>query len=147
MKQILRLIDVITQTGLSKATLYRLMATGNFPRPLGLTRSAVGWQESDIDEWISKRIARKASHGLTEHQAKTTQGREKEYTLSDAYGLCLVVRPNGRKYWRWEYRFDGKKKKLSLGVYPKVSLEMARITCAQWRERLKAGIDPSIGRI
>ncbi|HWT80280.1 MAG TPA: Arm DNA-binding domain-containing protein, partial [Candidatus Methylomirabilis sp.] len=42
--------------------------------------------------------------------------------LSDGEGLTLVIYPNGSKYWRYRYRFLGKEKTLSLGIYPEVSL-------------------------
>jgi hypothetical protein len=36
--------------------------------------------------------------------------------------MHLLINPNGSKYWRLQYRFDGKQKVLALGVYPMVSL-------------------------
>jgi hypothetical protein len=41
-------------------------------------------------------------------------------------GLLLVVRPNGSKWWRLRYTFQGREKMISLGIYPDVSLSMAR---------------------
>lgn len=66
---------------------------------------------------------------LTDIKCKSAQPKEKIYKLSDEKGLYLQVNPNGSKYWRLKYRFDGKEKKLSFGVYPELSL--------------KDGIDPS----
>jgi hypothetical protein len=40
--------------------------------------------------------------------------------------MHLLINPNGSKYWRLQYRFDGKQKVLALGVYPMVSLGEAR---------------------
>jgi len=40
--------------------------------------------------------------------------------FADANGLYLEVAPNGSKRWFWKYRFAGKEKRLSLGVYPTV---------------------------
>ncbi len=51
--------------------------------------------------------------------AKTTR-------LYDEKRLYLEVSPKGGKWWRFEYRFDGEEKRLSLGVYPDVSLKEAR---------------------
>ena len=42
--------------------------------------------------------------------------------LFDSGGLYLEVRPSGARYWRHKYRFSGKEKLLSLGVYPETSL-------------------------
>ena len=39
----------------------------------------------------------------------------------------LLVYPNGSKYWAYRYRFLGKEKTLSLGVYPEVTLAEARL--------------------
>jgi hypothetical protein len=43
-----------------------------------------------------------------------------------AKGMCLEVHPNGRKYWRYRYRYVGKKTRIVLGMYPAVSLKEAR---------------------
>jgi integrase len=61
---------------------------------------------------------------------------------SDGGGLYLLVNAAG-KYWRMNYRFLGKQKTLSLGVYPAVSLANARKGREQARELLAAGKDPS----
>ena len=49
---ILRLPEVIKFTGLSRTTLYRRIAGGDFPRPVALGPRAVGFRESDIIEWL-----------------------------------------------------------------------------------------------
>jgi hypothetical protein len=51
--------------------------------------------------------------------------------------------PNGGRYWRWNYRFDGKLKTLALGVHPDVSLDKARARHQFARALLADGIDPS----
>jgi len=42
---------------------------------------------------------------------------DKPYRLTDGKGLYLEVAKSGGKWWRFKYRFDGKEKRLSLGVY------------------------------
>jgi prophage regulatory protein len=42
-------------TGLSRTTIYSLMARGEFPRPIKLTRKVVGWPETAIAEWLVER--------------------------------------------------------------------------------------------
>jgi len=54
-RTILRLPAVKATSGLSRSAIYALMAQGRFPRPLSLSIRAVGWLESDIDEWLSSR--------------------------------------------------------------------------------------------
>lgn len=51
-KQILRLPAVKKRTGLSKSALYKRIAEGTFPKPVGLGSRAVGWPESQVDAWI-----------------------------------------------------------------------------------------------
>jgi prophage regulatory protein len=42
-------------TGLSRSTIYDLMAKGAFPRPVRLTAKAVAWPESAIADWLAHR--------------------------------------------------------------------------------------------
>jgi len=67
----------------------------------------------------------------------------KPYRLSDEKGLYLEVAPNGGKWWRLKYRIGGKEKRLSLGVYPDVSLKDARAHRDEFRKQIANGIDPS----
>jgi integrase len=52
--------------------------------------------------------------------------KDKPWRVSDAGGLYLQIEPKGSMYWHYAYRFEGKQKTLSLGVYPEVSLAEAR---------------------
>ena len=61
---------------------------------------------------------------------------------ADGHGLYLHVTAKGR-YWRAAYRFDGKQKTASFGVYPAVTLKDARLAHAAFKAQLKAGIDPN----
>ena len=53
----LRRPAVESLTGLSRSTIYDLMAKGAFPRPVRLTAKAVAWPESVIAEWLASRAA------------------------------------------------------------------------------------------
>lgn len=53
----LRRRDVEARTGLSRSTLYAMMAQGTFPRPVRLGERAVGWPESEIAAWLEARKA------------------------------------------------------------------------------------------
>lgn len=55
-KKILRLKEVKTRTGLGRSTIYLRIAQGSFPKSIALGERAVGWLESDLDEWINERI-------------------------------------------------------------------------------------------
>lgn len=80
---------------------------------------------------------------LTDVAVKQILARERPFTLSDGAGLSLLIKPNGTKAWRYNYRFGGKQKTLALGVYPDVSLKVARDGLAKARAELKQGVDPS----
>jgi prophage regulatory protein len=52
----LRLSEVRNRVGYGRATIYRLMAAGEFPRSYSLGARAVAWLESEIDAWIEGRV-------------------------------------------------------------------------------------------
>ncbi len=66
--------------------------------------------------------------------------------FADSLGLYLEVLPAGGKYWRLKYRFNGKEKRLGLGVYPAVTLAQARKDRDAARALLDQGQDPSAAR-
>lgn len=68
--------------------------------------------------------------------------KDKPYKVADEKGLFLLVTPSGGKWWRLKYRFAGKEKLLSLGVYGDVSLKEAREKRDEARKQLASGIDP-----
>lgn len=80
---------------------------------------------------------------LTARQISTAKPTEKPYKLSDGGGLYLLVNPNGSRYWRMKYRYAGKEKLLSIGVYPDVTLAEARDKRTEAKRMLAAGDDPS----
>lgn len=47
-----RIADVIRITALSRATIYRRIAEGRFPRPVNLGGRARGWTPTALQEWI-----------------------------------------------------------------------------------------------
>lgn len=80
---------------------------------------------------------------LTEKAIKAAKPRLKPYKLSDGLGLYVEVTPIGTKLWRQKYRFHGKEKRLSFGVYPEVSITTARARRDEARVQLSNGIDPA----
>lgn len=83
---------------------------------------------------------------LTDTRIRNTKPAEKALRLFDSGGLYLEVAPAGGKWWRLKYRFGGKEKRLSLGVYPTVSLKDARERRDEAKKLLSQGIDPSAAR-
>lgn len=80
---------------------------------------------------------------LSDITVRKSKPESKAYKLSDGGGMYLEIMPNGSKYWRLKYRFNGKEKKLALGVYPDVSLALARERMHDARKLLAKDTDPS----
>ena len=83
---------------------------------------------------------------LADAKVRNAKPGEKPIKLYDGRGLYLEVSPAGGKWWRFKYRFGGKEKRLSLGVYPDVKLGEARNRRDEARRLLASGIDPSVHR-
>lgn len=80
---------------------------------------------------------------LTNLKCQSAKPKSKLHRLYDSGGLYLEVTVRGGKYWRLKYRFLGKEKRLSFGVYPTVSLKHARLKREEAKQTLVQGIDPS----
>ncbi len=83
---------------------------------------------------------------LSDTAIRNAKPGDKAKKMFDGGGLYLEVAPSGGKWWRLKYRFDGKEKRLSLGVYPDVSLKDARDRRDEARKLLANEIDPSENR-
>ena len=79
---------------------------------------------------------------LTATAVTQAKPRPKPYSLSDGGGMYLLINATA-KYWRYDYRFAGKRKTLALGVHPATSLKQAREKHQRAKENLANGIDPS----
>ena len=80
---------------------------------------------------------------ITDTKIKSLKAQEKTYRVADHNGLCVEIRPNGSKLWRYRYRFNGKASMLSLGEYPIVGLADARKARDEAKQLLINGINPS----
>lgn len=80
---------------------------------------------------------------LTDLQIKRITPTNKDQWFSDEKGLRLLVKRNGSRYWRLNYRFGGKQKTLALGVYPEVTLKEARNKRDEARKQVSNSVDPS----
>jgi len=83
---------------------------------------------------------------LTDTAIRNANAETKAHKLFDERGLYLLVTPDGGKWWRFKYRFGGKEKLLSLGVYPDVGLKQAREKRDEARKLVAANINPSAER-
>ena len=83
---------------------------------------------------------------LTNKTIQNAKPGDKPNRLFDGGGLYLEVSPKGGKWWRLKYRFRGKEKRISLGVYPDVRLKEARDRRDDARQQLRLDIDPSAVR-
>ena len=82
---------------------------------------------------------------LSDTAARGAKPKDRPFKLADEKGLYLLIKTAG-KYWRFDYRYEGKRRTLALGVYPEVSLKAARETRDVARKQLAAGIDPGGSR-
>jgi hypothetical protein len=83
---------------------------------------------------------------LTNTEIRNAKPAKKPFRVFDERALYLEVSVAGSKWWRLKYRFAGKEKRLSLGVYPEVSLKDARERRDEARKLLAAVVDPSENR-
>ena len=81
---------------------------------------------------------------LTALKVQKAKPQNKSFTLFDGGGLFLLVTRAGGKLWRFKYRFKGKAKILSFGVYPEISLLDARQRKDEARKQVAHGIDPAV---
>ena len=80
---------------------------------------------------------------LSATAVKNAASSDKNNKMSDGSGLYLLVTTKGGRYWRYNFRFVGKRKTLALGTYPSLSLKAARELHFKAGQALADGIDPS----
>ncbi|RKV69012.1 MAG: DUF4102 domain-containing protein [Neisseria sp.] len=80
---------------------------------------------------------------LNDRQIKNAKPAEKPFKLNDGKGLYLYINTGGGKLWRFDFSYNGKRKTLSIGKYPTVSLVEARQAAENARRLLVSGQDPS----
>lgn len=81
---------------------------------------------------------------LSDTKCSSAKPKNKEYSLHDGDGLYLLVRPSGTKTWQFKYKNKSTNKvtKLTIGIYPDLSLSKAREQRAKNRRDLAEGKDP-----
>lgn len=85
-------------------------------------------------------MAKEQLKDVTIRNAKPT---DKDQRLNDGGGLYILLKPNGAKWWRFDYTFAGKRKTLSLGVYPATGLADARSKAEDARTAVANKKNPS----
>lgn len=76
---------------------------------------------------------------LTDTKLRTLKAKAKLYRVADTNGLCIEVRTNGARIWRYRYRYAGKASMVGLGEYPAVPLTEARAERDRLRLLVKGG--------
>ena len=79
---------------------------------------------------------------LRDVQIKKANPADKPYKLFDGGGMFLYVMPTGSKVWRRQFRLEGKYQQMSLGAYPEVTLEEARLKHQAQERILHGGRNP-----
>lgn len=68
---ILRLSTVKNRTGLGRSTIYKKISNGTFPKPIAIGKRAVGWLESDIENWISQCVEESHQFDLFDQEVQS----------------------------------------------------------------------------
>jgi integrase len=84
----------------------------------------------------------KISKPLSTTEVKNYKPESKMYKKPDGKGLWLVIKPNGTKSWRYDFRYGGKNLSMSFGIYPEIGLKEAREKREEARELLSKNINP-----
>lgn len=79
---------------------------------------------------------------LSSAKIKSAKGKDRPYKLTDGKGLYLYIKTSGAKYWRYDFSLLGKRKTMSLGVFPVLTLAKAREAHLDARRLVADGVDP-----
>lgn len=62
MTRLIRRAEVEHQTGLSRSSIYRLISSGDFPRPVPISPGGKRWDESEVQSWIQEKVSEARNH-------------------------------------------------------------------------------------
>ncbi|HDV0574089.1 tyrosine-type recombinase/integrase [Acinetobacter baumannii] len=79
---------------------------------------------------------------LSDSKIRSAKPKEKLYRIGDSDGLCIEIKPNGKKYWRYRFQWLKKTQMMSLGEYPIVGLAEARSKRDEAKSLVASGINP-----
>ncbi len=83
---------------------------------------------------------------INDTKCKNIKPTDKTQKISDGDGLYLMVYPHGSKIWQFRYSYHSRRKTISFGGYPAVSLSEARRLRLEAKEQLAKGLNPSAVR-
>lgn len=85
---------------------------------------------------------------LTDARIRTLRAKDNRYEVWDTEpGFGLRIAPTGRRTFIYLYRFEGRPRRYSIGVYPRMSLAAARESVAKARIKIQNGVDPGAEKI
>ncbi|NCN42343.1 integrase arm-type DNA-binding domain-containing protein, partial [bacterium] len=83
---------------------------------------------------------------LSAIEVRNAKPRSKPYKLSDGHGMYLHVATSGLKTWRYRFMIGDKESTFTLGEYPLISLEKARLARMEARAKVREGESPTLIR-
>ncbi|WP_261505743.1 tyrosine-type recombinase/integrase [Burkholderia multivorans] len=89
---------------------------------------------------------RHVNYTLTPLKLNAAKPQAKAYKITDGGGLFVRVSPAGTKTWCYGYAFADKRKEVTLGQYPEVSIKDARDRHFAARQQIAQGIDPAAAK-
>jgi hypothetical protein len=114
-------------------------------RPLA-AKEFDGINDGILDKYRQRKRGADTVMPLTDTRVRTAKSHDRPYKLSDGGGMYLLVKPDGGRYWRMDYRVVGKRRTLAFGIYPTVTLLVARTRREEARRLLAQGIDPNAAK-
>jgi hypothetical protein len=85
-------------------------------------------------------------YSITDKRLKNLKPQAKSYKVADGGSLYVLVSPTGTKSWRFNFKFEGDYKTLTIGTYPGTSITAARNAHADAINAISQGIDPSAAK-
>jgi hypothetical protein len=73
---------------------------------------------------------------LTNLKVQKAKPQARQYKLADERGMYLLIHPKGGKYWRLDYRFEGRRKTLAIGAHPETSLNVPLLWLGEPHENI-----------
>ena len=99
-----------------------------------------------IDPFLNLPVVYYDEGKLDTKTVRAMKPAERTYRVADGRGMFVEITPTGSKRWRLAYRFAGKQKLVSLGLFPDVSLAAARRAMSECKALLREGYDPAAVR-